>query len=116
MKYLKELKSPLFWKCTLAEFIATTLYSFIANTLCATNESSLRSNDCSRARNSTEMMLAATGIGLAVATLSYVFRTQYGCFMNPAVSFGQFTCWKFSFVKTFVLLLMQMAGGKLIIF
>jgi len=116
MKAMKEMRSPNFWKCMLSEFIATTLYSFIANTLCVVVDANTTNHtDCSRSRQSSGMLLAATGIGLSVSVLSYVFRVhahaQSGCFMNPAVSFGQFTCWRYSFVRTFVLLIMQMSGG-----
>lgn len=116
MKAVKEMRSPTFWKCMLSEFIATTLYSFIANTLCVVidvNTSTNNVTDCTKTRQSTGMLLAASGIGLSVSVLSYVFRThaQIGCYMNPAVSFGQFTCWRLSFVRTFVLLIMQMSGG-----
>lgn len=101
--WLIELKSTLFWRCVIAEFMASTIYCFFATTLMFSVHQDLRSPN--------NIQNTALALGFLVMVLSHGFGIVHNAFVFPSITFGKCLMKKASLFKSIFAFTSQMIGG-----
>eukprot|EP00794_Sanderia_malayensis_P003497 gene3498-3997_t len=96
-----EIKSLLFWRAVLAEFVATLLFLFI-------NLSVTLTLNASAPPSITQIALS---FGLSIAVLIQIFGSSSGGHINPAVSIGLCLARKISVLRCIFYMIAQCGGA-----
>lgn len=102
----EDLSSPVAWRATGAEFIATLLFIFIgAGTVVVTG------GLIQEALTSARLVAIALAHGLTIALLVAATANLSGGHINPAVTFGAFIAGKISLIKGIMYVVAQLVGA-----
>ena len=107
MSWLSEVKTYLFWRCIIAEFLSSCLYCFLTSTLLF----NLQSQTVDQGTYQIYLLTTAVAIGFVVTTISYGFGVTHNGYIFPAVTFGQCLMRNCSFIQSILYFIFQMIGG-----
>lgn len=107
--WLMELKSTLLWRCVIAEFLASTIYCFFANTLMFSVHQGLGSMN----NIQNQISNTALALGFLIMVLSHGFGIVHNAFVFPSITFGKCLMKKASLFKLIFVFASQMIGGML---